>query len=105
MHGIIQPDGTAVHPKDWLLIKFKDGKEVVGRFSGVYQNPSFGLMYRLSYARPADGSGKSDTFFCPLREGNGCAEALASALIVEPPVKRNGKLIVRPIGKGDSVLH
>lgn len=86
--GIIQSSGTEVHPGQWLEITFRDGKQYVGRFSGVWNNPSYGLMFSLAFARPTDGSKKPDTVFCMLKPDNGIAEALDAARIIDKPTKR-----------------
>ena len=105
MHAVVQSDGTVVEPRDWLQITFADGQKYVGRFSGVYDNPSHGLMYYLSYARPIDGSKPIDTVFCFLVDGNGSEEALDSAVLIEKPTKRKGKIQIIPRRPEDAVLH
>lgn len=104
-HGVVQSSGISIDPRDWLRITFKDGREFVGRFSGLYENPSLGLMYCLSFARPVDGSESPTTFYCILHEGNGSAEALDNAIPIEKPVKRKGKLVISPKLPGGAILH
>lgn len=104
-HGVVQSSGISIEPRDWLRITFKDGREFVGRFSGLYENPYLGLMYFLSFARPVDGSKPPDTIWCVMREGNGCEEALDNATPIEKPVKRKGKLVISPKLPGGAILH
>ncbi|MFB9952060.1 hypothetical protein ACFFP0_24695 [Rhizobium puerariae] len=87
-HAIVQSSGTEIHPGQWIVITFRDGAEYVGRFSGVWNNPSYGLMFSLAFARPADGSKKPDTVFCRLEPDNGIAAALDAAKIIDKPAKR-----------------
>lgn len=104
MYGIVLPNGTELHPGDWLHITFNDGG-YVGRFSGVYENSRYGLMYRLSYAKPADGSRPCDTVYCIMKDGNGMKEALGTAVPIEKPVTRKGALVNKPIRPGGASLH
>jgi hypothetical protein len=105
MHGVVQSNGTVVESKEWLCITFADGRRYVGRFSGVYENPSLGRMYYLSFARPVDCSEPSDTIFCPLRDGNGSEAALDAAIPIEKPIRRKGALVIMPKVPIGSVIH
>lgn len=103
-NGIIQTSGTELEPGDWLHIKFKDS-EYVGRFSGVYENPRYGLMFRLTFARRVDEPERHDTVCCFLRPENGCAEALNQAVVIEKPKLRGGKLSISPKIPEGAVFH
>lgn len=105
MHAIVQSSGAEIQPGDWIHITFKDGDQYVGRFSGVYEHPSWGLMFRLAFARPPDGSKPSDMVCCFLKEGNGCAEALDNAIPIEKPTKRKGALVIKPRRPDGASLH
>lgn len=87
-HGVVQSSGTEVNPGQWIQIVFNDGREFVGRFSGVWNNPRYGLMFSLSYARLTDGSSKPETIFCMLEPDGDIEAAIDSAKIVEKPSKR-----------------
>ncbi|WP_271024944.1 hypothetical protein [Rhizobium sp. RCAM05973] len=105
MQGVIQTNGTSVLPGEWLHIKFADVGEYVGRFSGLYENPTLGLMYYLSYARPIDCSESPTTLFCSIREANSCGEALDNAVPIQKPQKRKGKLVISPKIPDGAVFH
>lgn len=102
--GIVQTDGTEVEPGDWIHVKFKRG-EYVGRFSGLYENPTHGLMYRLSFARRVDDPAKYDTVYCVIRPDNGGAEVLDKAVVIEKPKIRGGKITITPLLPSGAVLH
>lgn len=102
--GIVQSNGTEIEPGDWVHIKFKSG-EYVGRFSGVYENPHHGLMYRLVFARLIEDPTTHTELFCSLEHQNGCAEAIDEALLIEKPTVRKGKLSYRAKIPEGASLH
>lgn len=103
--GVFQTNGSAINVRDWIRITFNDGGDYVGRFSGLYNNPTHGRMFYLSFARPVDGSKPPEAIYCAIREGNGCEEALDAAVVIEKPKIKDGKPVIKTLVPSQSTVH
>ena len=43
-----------MHPGDWIEVELTNGRHAVGRFSGIWVNPLFGVVAQTVYTKVAE---------------------------------------------------
>lgn len=85
---------TDLKPGAWITVPLEDGRMLTGKFSGVYENARYGMMFRLSFARYHATPDARDTCFFFLPKAERC---LNDAFEVSGPL-RPGKPAPKPVG-------
>lgn len=82
-----QSDGTILNPGDWLEVTLPERGRCIGRFSGVWRHPDYGLTFRLNWVTEIDitSSGPADMVTCLLEHSEAAVAAIDTARIVPGP--------------------
>lgn len=68
-HPFETETGDWLQPGDWIEMTLTDGRRAIGRFSGIWVNPHFGLVAQTVYTRMPDHPTEPvDTFFFVIRK-------------------------------------
>lgn len=71
----------------WITIPLSSGDLMTGKFSGVYDNPTLGRMFMLSFARRHSDPSNRSTMCFVFPE---CEDRARLAFEVDGPMKSNG---------------
>lgn len=88
--SLVRIDGMELKPGDWIEVDLKQGKGV-GRFSGIWENPTLGWTYSLNFFRYYKTPTAVQTLFGSVNLGTiDKTDTLEAAVKVSGPIKRSG---------------
>lgn len=93
MRGSIEINGRVIlAPRQWIEVTLKAGKGV-GRFSGVWENPTLGWMWELTFFRYYKEPSKRTSLFGSIKPGpiDEEGDPIWNAVPVVGPMSRTGK--------------